>query len=166
MQQIYTNSSLIQALKESGFGCWFKRYYMQVVFYLQTTFYYCLPRCLSYGACYLCVMNFQFSGNYRLIVEIVMYVVLVLCCLFHVNWSYIGNCTMNWYVSFKYLGVIILGGVNLTVDVDFNKKKFLSTAYGLFHRIGGLSQEIQLSANNLAMFAYSVIRFRMFFIFF
>ena len=55
----------------------------------------------------------------------------------------LGNCTIRWRVFFKYLAVIILGGVNLTVDVDFNRKKFLSKAHGLFHRIGGLSQEIK-----------------------
>ena len=55
----------------------------------------------------------------------------------------LGNCTINWCVSFKYLGVIILGGVNLTVDVAFNRKKFLSTVYGLFSLIEALSQEIQ-----------------------
>ena len=44
----------------------------------------------------------------------------------------LNNCTINWSVSFRYLGVIIQDSINLTVEVEFKRKKFLSMAYGYF----------------------------------
>ena len=84
---IAINIALIQALKESGFGCWSRLYYHAGCILFADDIYYCLPRCLSYRVCYLCIINFQFSGNYRLIAKNVMCFILVLRCLLHLNWS-------------------------------------------------------------------------------
>ena len=132
---------LIQALKESGFGCSFRRDYAGYILFADEILL--LPASVSklqgmLSLCYEFLIQRELSFNCKK-----GYV----CCfgskLPPPCKLVLGNCTINWCISFKYLGVIILGGRNLTVDIDFNRKKFLSTAYGLFHKIEGLSEEIQ-----------------------
>ena len=78
---------LIQTLKESDFGCWLRRDYAGCILFADDILLLFASVSISYRVSYLCVVNFQFSGNFRLIAKNVMCVVLVLRCLLHVIWS-------------------------------------------------------------------------------
>ena len=134
---------LIQTLKEIGFGCWFRRDYVGCISFADDISVLFASVSKLQGMFSLC---YEFSSQWELSFNCKNCLV---CCFSSTLPPscklVLGNCTINWCVSFKYLGVIILGGVNLTVDVDFKKKKFWSQHMVYFIGLEAYRQKFSVS---------------------
>ena len=51
---------------------------------------------------------------------------------------------ISWCNKFQYLGVMLVSGKSLNVDVDINRTKFLATAYAVLNRCGALYEEVNM----------------------
>ena len=136
---IYVNP-LITKLRESGYGCKLLNEFVGCILYADDILL--VSASLFKLQCMLSICN-EFGIEWQISFN---------CkkshlCAFGVksmpkSCLYLGLTAVMWCDSFQYLGVTLIGGRHLSVDVDCNRKKFLATAYAILNRCGGLSEEV------------------------